>query len=142
MPGDFDRVSYLGYGPQETYPDRFASGMLRAYTENVKESFERYVRPTECNAHYGTKTASIQNADGAGLRFADLSEQGMLFTARPYSDETLHLTLHDDELPAPQQTFVHLDYKLHVDNPGFADREPRRSFDEKEFSFAFVWQIL
>lgn len=142
IPGEFDRMTYLGFGPQETYPDRFVSGMLREYTAGVRESFEHYVRPTECGAHYGTKIASVQNAAGAGLQAADLSERGFLFTARPYSDETLHLTAHDDALPPPEKTWVRLDYKMHADNPGFADREPWRRFDEKEFTFAFVFQVL
>ena len=141
MPGEFDKAAYLGYGPHDSYPDRFVSGMLREYETNVKADFVHYARPAECNAHYAVKTASVQNSSGCVMRFADLSDKGMLFTARPYSDEAIYLTEHDDELKETGKTYVHLDYKMHADNASYLEREPRRSFDEKEFSFAFLWQI-
>ena len=142
MPGAFSRMEYLGYGPVETYPDRYKSQTLRLFACSVRENFEPYIRPAECGAHYGTKTASLTNAAGIGLAFADLSAAGFVFTARPYSDEALYYTAHNDELPPSDRVYVHLDYKQHADNPGFADREPERDFSEKEFEFSFELAVI
>ena len=45
--------------------------------------------------------------------------------------------MHDDELVALDKTIVSLDYKFHCDTQEYADLEPWRKFEEKEFSFSY-----
>ena len=142
MPAAFDELRYLGCGPQETYADRYRAAMLRAFRGSVQGDFEHYARPTECGAHYAVKTASLTDRTGHGLAFADLSERGFSFSARPYADKTLFFTAHDDELPPPDGVYAHVDYKLHAENPSHAEKAPERVFDEKDFCFSFVFAPL
>ena len=137
LPKQYDKMKYLGYGPVETYPDRFRSQIISEYETTVSENFEHYVKPVECSAHYRTKIASIKNSDGHGFIFADRSEEGFLFNAKHYTDKQLLETKHDDELTELDETIVSLDYKMQAENTGFADAEPWRVFDEKNFSFSF-----
>ncbi len=137
MPADFETMNYLGYGPVETYCDRFRSQIISDYRTTVTDNFEHYVVPTECSAHYKTKCARVVNSNGNGLAFYDVSEQGFLFNAKHYSDEQLLETQHDDELVPLDKTIISLDYKMHSDCPSFAYLEPWRLFDEKQFSFSF-----
>ncbi len=125
------------YGPVETYPDRFKSQIISEYETTVSENFEHYVKPVECSAHYRTKIASVKDSDGHGFIFADRSAEGFLFNAKHYTDKQLFETKHDDELTELDETIVSLDYKMQAENTGFADAEPWRVFDEKNFSFSF-----
>lgn len=137
MPKEFENMKYLGYGPVETYSDRFRSQMISEYETTVRDNFEHYVVPTECSAHYRTKTAEIKNHEGKGFIFADVNKEGFLFNAKHYTDKQLLRTAHDDELQELDKTIVSLDYKMHADCAGFTEKEPWRNFDEKEFSFSF-----
>ncbi len=137
MPKSFENMKYLGYGPVETYSDRFRSQMISEYETTVSENFEHYVVPTECSAHYKTKTASVTDSQGRGFLFADTSKDGFLFNAKHYDDKQLLETAHDDELKELDKTIVSLDYKMHADCPYYEETEPWRLFNEKEFSFSF-----
>ena len=137
MPEGFENVTYLGYGPVETYADRFASQMISEYTTTATDCFEHYIRPQECGSHYKTKIASVKDTDGNGFTFADTSKDGFCFKAIHYDDAHIHATKHDDELVALDETIVSLDYKFHCDNLEYANLEPWRNFEEKEFSFSY-----
>lgn len=137
MPKDFRLLQYVGYGPEEAYADRFRSQRLSAYQTTVRDNFEHYLYPTECSAHFGTKAAAVADEAGHGFIFADTSCRGFVFNAKPYSDEQLAETAHDDELTELDSTVVSLDYKILADNLGFAEQEPWRAFAEKEFSFSY-----
>ena len=137
MPKDFERVKYIGYGPAETYPDRFRSQRLSAYETTVRDNFEHYLYPTESGAHFGTKIAAVTDDAGHGFVFADTAKRGFVFNSKHYTDEQLIEAAHDDELTELEKTVVNIDYKMRADNLTFTDREPWRTFAEKEFSFAF-----
>ncbi len=138
---DFEEAEYLGFGPQEAYPDRLRSQTLEPHKTTATENFVHYARPTENGAHCRTKTAMIRAADGTVLRFADLSAGGFVFNVKHYADRQLHETAHDDELTPLPQTIVSLDYKTHAENPSHAQLEPDRLFDEKDFAFSWEIQI-
>jgi beta-galactosidase len=137
MPEGFENVTYLGYGPVETYADRFASQMISEYSTTATDGYEHYIRPQECSSHYKTKTASVKDADGNGLSFADTSKKGFCFKAIHYDDAQLHETRHDDELTALDETIISIDYKMHCDNLEYANLEPWRKFEEKECTFSY-----
>ena len=137
MPREFEQMKYLGYGPVETYSDRFRSQMISEYETTVTDNFEHYVVPSECSAHYATKLAEITNQQGRGFIFADLNKAGFLFNAKHYTDKQLLETAHDDELVELDKTVASLDYKMHAECASFLNLEPQRAFDEKEFSFSF-----
>ncbi len=133
-----ENVTYFGYGPEETYSDRYKSQHLGRFTSTATKLFENYIRPMECSAHYKTKYAAVTDADGRGLEFYDTDPRGFSFKACHFTDEMIDKTLHHDELVPEKETIVNIDYKLHAENQGLADREPERAFTEKHFSFSYV----
>ena len=137
MPKDFSHVKYIGYGPSETYADRFRSQRISEYKTTVKDNYEHYIYPTECGAHFGTKIAAVTDDAGHGFVFADTSKRGFVFNVKPYTDEQIISAAHDDELPEPEKTVVNLDYKMRADSLTFTDQEPWRAFAEKEFAFSY-----
>lgn len=142
MPEEFENVEYVGYGPVETYCDRYKSQLLSKYRTTVSDNFEHYVKPVEAGGHYGTKTASVTDGSGFGLLFADTSERGFQFGVKHYTDKALQETQHDDELEALPETVVSLDFKMHAGCASFPELEPQRRFDDKRFEFSYDIKIL
>ena len=132
MPARFSEVEYLGYGPRESYAERHGSARLSLYETTPANDYEHYIKPQECSSHYSTRFARVSDG-GAGLAF--YTEKPFCFKATPYDDSTVHATLHNDELPLSEKTFINLDYKIHASVTGEPGEYPERVFDEKEFSF-------
>lgn len=137
MPKGFENIEYFGYGPEESYAERFASQMLGKYSTTVDENFVHYLKPDENGAHYRTKFATVTDENGHGFLFEDNSKNGFVFNASHYDVNQIIETKHDDELVRLDKTIVNLDYKQHSDKGGEYEREPWRAFNEKEFEFSF-----
>lgn len=142
MPEQFENIEYVGYGPVESYCDRYRSQLLSKYSTTVTGNFEHYIVPVESGGHYRTKTASVTDCDGNGFLFADTSSEGFQFNAKHYTDKALTETRHDDELEAVPETIVTLDYKMHAGCASFPELEPQRRFDDKHFEFSYDIKIL
>lgn len=136
---DFEAVKYFGYGPKETYSDRFISQRLALYNSTVTDEYEKYIRPCESSSHYKTKFASVYN-DNGGIEFFDLSDRGFSFKALHFNDTQMNEALHGDELIPLDETVVNIDYKIHAENQGLSYLEPERAFTEKHFSFTYIIQ--
>lgn len=134
---DFEDVKYFGYGPKETYSDRYISQRLALYNSTVSAEYERYIRPCESSSHYKTKFAGVYGENG-GIEFFDTSERGFCFKALHFNDKQMNETLHGDELVALDETVVSIDYKLHAENQGLTYLQPERAFTEKHFTFSYI----
>ncbi len=137
-----ENVTYFGYGPEETYPDRYKSQHLGKFTSTATELFENYVRPMECSSHYKTKYAAVSDKNGRGIEIFDTDKRGFSFKACHFTDEMIDGTLHHDELIPLKETIVNIDYKIHAENQGLADREPERAFTEKHFEFSYILKTI
>ncbi|MBQ4268999.1 MAG: hypothetical protein IJB97_05050, partial [Clostridia bacterium] len=105
LPKLFDRVSYLAYGPQETYADVYEFAVKDLYEGKVETEYYHYAKPQESGSHYLAGFAEL--TDGKVC----VRAEGMhSFSAIPYSAETLAATAHDDELPESDATYFHCDY--------------------------------
>lgn len=65
--GEFDRMSWLGRGPQENYWDRKSGADVDLYRATVWEQFHPYVRAQETANKCDVRWAALQNASGEGL---------------------------------------------------------------------------
>jgi beta-galactosidase len=105
VPG-FERVSWLGDGPHETYPDRRSSGLLGRWASTVDELQTPYVRPQENGGRTGVTEAALSDGDRTvRLRFG----REVLFTASHQSVHDLETTAHSWQLPRRAETIVRAD---------------------------------
>lgn len=135
---DFEQVKYFGYGPKESYSDRYLSQHLSRFASTVSEQYENYVKPCECSAHYKTKYAEVSTEDGHGISFYDTSDRGFSFKAIHFDDKDILNALHADEMPTADKTVVNIDYKYHAENSGPDYLKKERGFFEREFSFEYI----
>jgi beta-galactosidase len=68
MPNSFDRLTYLGRGPQESYCDRKTSAFLGRYTSTVRDQFHGYQRPQETGSHCDLYRLSVRGERRQALR--------------------------------------------------------------------------
>ena len=108
MPEGYEKMSYFGYGPTESYVDKNRAARLSLFHTTVSENFEHYVRPQENGSHVHCRYAAVTSHAGQGLFFfAD----DFSFHASHYTPEQLTATAHDYELKAMRETTVILDYQ-------------------------------
>ncbi len=138
LTSDFEDMEYYGYGPKESYSDRYISQHLSRFNSTVTGEYENYVNPRECSAHYKTKYAVLRTKSGEGIEFYDKSADGFSFKALHFSDVQMNTIAHHDELCPLNETIVNLDYKLHAENQGLTYIEPERAFNEKHFGFEYI----
>ena len=135
-PDEFENLSYLGYGPYESYEDKRLASRISAFTTTVTDNFEHYVRPQENSSHYGCKWASVSSVTGYSLFFA---AESFSLSASHYEPHYLTAFKHDFELIPQKNTTVIIDYRnagIGSNSCGPALNE-RYRISEKEFDFEF-----
>lgn len=103
---DFDRLSWLGRGPGDSYPDRHAATRYGRWTGSVAEQQVPFVVPQEYGLHIDTEWFEL-STDRLTLRFA--GDRPLAFSALPHGPLQLASAAHAHELPDQGFVHVHLD---------------------------------
>jgi beta-galactosidase len=141
----YDRLTWLGIGPEESYFDRDEYRFGR-WQSPVAEQYFSYSDPQETGNHVATRWLALTNDSGSGLAiFADraastLPEQSLSFSALPYSLENIELARHDYDLKPLGGVELHLDMaQMGVggdDSWGARQRKEYR-LPARDYKFAF-----
>ena len=107
LPAGFDRVTWLGPGPQETYSDR-KDARIGVYRGTVEEQFYAgYVKPGETGNKVDTRWIALTNKKGAGLLV--IGQPQLSVNALHYGTEDLNAGKHPFQLPRRDDTVLNLD---------------------------------
>lgn len=104
IPADYNRLTWYGNGPAETYADRTLGAKLGIYSNLVSDNMAGYVKPQECGNHTGVRFASVTDEKGVGLKFS--APVPMEFSALPYTPFELENAEHTYELPPVHHTVI------------------------------------
>jgi len=85
MPEQFEKLSYYGRGPVETYSDRKDSEFIGLYHSTVTEQFYPYIRPQENGNHVDLRWLELTTPAGRGIRVSS--------SVAPFSASALHYTI-------------------------------------------------
>ena len=104
----FDRLTWDGLGPHESYPDRRESVRRGIYSGTVAAQFQNYIRPQENGNKSDVHWAALTTRRGLSL----------LVTAQPllnvsvhhYTTQDLTAARHTYDLKPRPETILHLDY--------------------------------
>ena len=127
MSSEFENIRYYGYGPSESYKERHRAMRLGYYKSTVTDNLEKYIKPQECGAHYGTKLAVLSGMSNT-LAVTAGKPSGFSFNALHYTWDMLEYTAHYDELKPMKSTVMKICYDM--DNHVYR-------FDEKHIDFEF-----
>ncbi len=103
---DFEKVTYFGYGPNESYVDKHRSSRLDRFETTVNGLFEDYIRPQENGSHFGTEELAVSDAEGETVLFTGT---GFSFNASHYTQEELRAKDHNFELVEAGKTVLCID---------------------------------
>ena len=106
LPACYDHVTYFGYGPQESYPDKHRDAYVDLFTSSVEKLHEDYLRPQENGSHWGCTALAAGTRDGRHLL---VSGQEFSFNASVYTQEELTEKAHSFELEKSPYTVLCLD---------------------------------
>ena len=139
MPEGFEKMSYFGYGPYESYMDKKLASHIGLFETTVTDNFEPYVRPQENSSHYACRRAKVTNLTGSGLAFEyAYDDEYFSFNAQHYTSKDLTDTAHNYELCARPETYVAIDFAMSGigSNSCGPAMKPELKFSLKEFSCA------
>ncbi len=158
MPREFDRITWLGRGPHESYWDRKTSAFVDLYSGSVADQYWPYIRPQENGNKEDVRWMAITNGEGNGL----------LFVGRPLLAVSAHHNILED-FESPERTdgrhidgikpvhrhtvdvrerdltSINIDYRqmgVGGDDSWGAWTHPEYRLTEKEYSYSFRISIV
>lgn len=139
MPRAFDRLSWFGRGPHESYPDKKTAAFLGLYRSSVEDTHEPYVYPQENGSHEDCSAVALSNLYGQGLL---ITGNDFAFSAHHYTPEQLASALHNHKVPQEDFVQVLLDGAMGPLGSNSCGPEPLEKDrlylkEEKKFSFVF-----
>jgi len=108
LPNKFDRFTWYGKGPNETYVDRKMGSNVGVYSKTVDENFFPYIQPQETGNHVETDWMKIVDEDNTGLLIAGDQFE---FSALRYSAFEMENKLHPFELVQDNNIILNINYK-------------------------------
>ena len=96
LDADYDRVRFLGLGPDENYCDRKEGARLGIWQYRAAENMTPYLLPQECGNRTGVRWAEVTNVRGHGVKLW-LNEGE--FSALPWTPHEIENAAHGYELP-------------------------------------------
>lgn len=109
LPAGFERVTWLGPGPQETYCDR-KDARVGVYDSTVEEQFfADYSEPGETGNKVDVRWLALRNKNGVGL--LAVGQPLLSANALHYGTEDLNAGEHPFELPRRDTITLNLDLK-------------------------------
>ena len=138
LPAGFERITWLGPGPQETYSDR-KHAKLGVYSGTVAEQFYReYTEPGETGNKVDARWVALTNDKGVGLLAVGLPL--LSANALHYGTADLNAGTHPYELPHRDDITLNLDLKqqgVGGDNSWGAWPHPEFLIPCQEYSYRF-----
>jgi beta-galactosidase len=106
LPVEFGRLTWLGLGPGDSYPDRRAAVRFGWWQANVDDLVVPFVRPQEYGLHLDTNWFELASSS---LVLRVHGDRPLGFSALPHSVEELEAATHAHVLSPSVATHVHVD---------------------------------
>ncbi len=103
MDARLQHVSYLGYGPDDSYVDRCEGAYLGWHHYDADKGWTRYAKPQESGNRCGVRVLRLTGDDGHGV---EISGDALEISVQPYAPEQLMSVWHPDELQGSCRTML------------------------------------
>jgi beta-galactosidase len=107
IPSGFEKLTWYGRGPHESYCDRKRSAMVGIHASTVVDQFFPFVDPCECGGHEDTRWMELKDAAGSTLKVT--GEPVVHFSALHYTREDLMQAGHVYELKGTDNVILAID---------------------------------
>ncbi len=138
IPKIFNKMTWFGRGPLESYIDRFTSAAVGRYTGTVMEQYHPYIRAQETGNKIDVRWVAWLSDAGKGLLAVGMPI--LHVSAWPCHMKDLEETRHGREIPDRTTITINLDYKqmgLGADNSWSARPHEEYMLKSKEYRYRF-----
>ncbi len=139
LPEGFEKIRWLGRGPQETYWDR-CDARVDLYQGTVEEQWFEYSEPTETGNKVDVRWVALTNDKGVGLLAIGMPLLSVC--ALHYKAEDLDGPAHFYEVQRRDQVYLNLDYRqmgVGGDNSWGARTHPEFTLPGNEkYKYSFI----
>ncbi len=143
LPMGFDRITWFGRGPHESYWDRKTGAAVGLYSGLVMDQYHPYIRPQENGNKTDVRWMAVMDAQGRGLLTVGLPLLSASashhdiedFEAGPEKGQR-----HPQDITRRRRTFVNLDYRqmgIGGDNSWGARPHEKYTLSPREYTYAF-----
>jgi len=108
LPGRYDRFTWYGRGPHETYPDRKEGAQVGVYSGTVDEQYVPYIVPQENGNKTEVRWAALTDDDGVGLLAVGMPLLNV--SAHHFTTQDLTQARHTFELKRRADITLNLDH--------------------------------
>jgi len=109
VPGGYERFTWYGRGPHETYSDRKEGALVGVYSGTVDEQYVPYIMPQENGNKTDVRWVALTNEDGIGLLAVGMPS--LEVSAHHFTTEDLTQAKHTYELKRREDITLNLDYR-------------------------------
>ncbi|MBR3594449.1 MAG: DUF4981 domain-containing protein [Clostridia bacterium] len=137
MPKGFERIEYLGMGPDENYRDLINSARMGRYKTTVTDMHNTYSKPQDNGNRTAVRWMLCSDISGRGLLFK--ADTKFEFTASHYSVKMLENAKYACDLVKSENTYIHIDYKQSGVGSGICGPvlDPAFRMDDDHIDFSF-----
>ena len=106
--GSLDNISWFGYGPMETYPDRHEAARIGRWNRKSGDMYTHYPRPQDSGNIESVAELSVTDKSGRGLRVTAIDDL-ISASALPFSVNDIAAVSHDCDLRDSGKVYLNLD---------------------------------
>jgi len=105
---DLEKLTWLGRGPWENYPDRKSSATLGLWQQDIEQFYVPYVMPQDHGSRQDVRWVAAANESGNGLLIT--AENSFAFSAMQFNAVQLTAAKHTNELTVDKdKNYLHID---------------------------------
>lgn len=136
-----DYVTYLGYGPYESYVDKHEASYYGRFNSTVEQMHEDYIKPQENGSHFQCNYLKL--SDHKQRQVEIQAARPFSFQTSYYTQEELTARKHNYELNQADQIIVCIDYKMSGvgSNSCGPELDSKYQISEPTIVFEFVMDI-
>ena len=135
------QVSFYGMGPMESYADKHQAAWHDAFTANLGDLHEPYIRPQENGSHYDCDYVSVRGK-GICINVISADDQTFSFNASRYTQEELESKAHEHELTTCGSTVLCIDHRMAGVGSASCGPELQQQYRIEEDSYRFAFMIF
>ncbi len=103
-----DNVEWYGYGPMETYPDRYRSATINWWRAKAGDQYTHYPRPQDSGNLESVAVIRLTDGTGHGISVSAL-DKPFSASALPYSVMDIYHASHDSDLQPSGAVYLNID---------------------------------
>lgn len=104
IPAEFNRIEYLGRGPEENYPDSANAATVGRYSTTAADLYTPYVFPQDYGLRTEVRWVAHRREDGVGILI--VTKDPVAWSTWLWDGATIDAAQHTHELPPPSDDIV------------------------------------